>query len=145
MRTRRFAPLAGVLLALIWLSAQQSPAAAADGDPYLGKWTGTFLGESTAGHFELDLQRGSEGAVTGTITVSTDGDSNSDYTAKLKSASFTGNKFSAVYEPPGDGQTEINLKGIFNPKGADGDWSVNPKAQPTAVPVATGTWKIIKQ
>lgn len=37
------------------------------------------------------------------------------------------------------------MKGKFNPNGGDGDWSVSAKAQPSGPPVATGTWKIIKQ
>ncbi len=79
------------------------------------------------------------------IAVSGDGGGAADYSTKLKSASFAGDTFTAAYDPPGDDQTQINLKGTFNPKGGDGDWSVNAKAQPASPPVATGTWKITKQ
>jgi hypothetical protein len=140
MRTHKFTFLTGLLLAVICLGAH----AAADGDAYLGKWNGTFAGDNTSGRFELTLERGGDGVLTGTIAVSPDGDGSGDYTAKLKTASFAGDHFTAIYEPPGDGQTEINLKGAFNPKSGDGDWSITVKAQPTAPAVATGTWKITK-
>ena len=79
-----------------------------------------------------------------TREVSQDGGGGSDYTAKLKSAGFVGDKFAAAYEPP-DGQSEVNLKGTFSPNGADGDWSVGAKDQPANPAVATGTWKIAKK
>jgi hypothetical protein len=144
MRTPKFNRVAGVLLFSVWMSAQIIPAAAADGDPYLGKWNGTYQGDNTSGHFELTLARGGDGSLTGSIAVSGDGGGASDYTVKLKSAVFAGDSFTASYDSPGDDQTEIRMKGTFNPKGADGDWSVNPKAQPGAQPVATGTWKVSK-
>jgi hypothetical protein len=137
--------LVWALLATLWLGAHTIPAAAADGDQYLGKWSGTYQGDNTSGHFELILERGSAGLITGTIAVSGDGGGATDYNAKLKSASFSGDTFTAAYDPPGDDQTQINMKGTFNPKGGDGDWSVSAKAQPSSPPVASGTWKIIKQ
>lgn len=136
--------LAWVLLAALWLVAQALPAAAADGDQYLGKWTGTYQGDNTSGHFELILERSSAGLITGTIAVSGDGGGAADYSVKLKSASFSGDTFTAAYDSPGDDQTQINMQGKFSPNGGDGDWSVSAKAQPSSAPVATGTWKIIK-
>src|SRR5450631_1915076 len=114
MRTKKFNCLAWLFLVSVCMGAQIAPAAAADGDQYLGTWNGTFLGDDTSGHFELTLQRGADGKLTGSIAVRTDGDSNSDYTASLKSASFAGDKFTAVYEPPADGQSVISLTGTFN-------------------------------
>jgi hypothetical protein len=144
MRMQRIKPAFWLLLASLWLGAQIAPAVAADGDQYLGTWSGTWRGDDSSGHFQLTLERGSEGKVTGSIAVSQDGGGGSDYTAKLKSAGFTGDKFAAAYEPP-DGQSEINLKGTFSPNGADGDWSLGAKAQPANPAVATGTWKIAKK
>jgi hypothetical protein len=144
MHAQNLHRLVWILLATAWLAAQPVPAGAADGDQYLGKWTGTYQGDNTSGHFELILERGSAGLITGTIAVSGDGGGAADYSAKLKSAAFAGDTFTAAYDPPGDDQTQINLKGTFNPKGGDGDWSVSAKAQPASPPVATGTWKISK-
>jgi hypothetical protein len=133
-----------LLLAIFFIAAHPAPAVAADGDRYLGTWIGTWAGGDASGHFELTLGRSAEGKVTGSIAVSQDGGANSDYTAKLKSAEFTGDKFSAAYEPP-DGQSQINLKGSFTARAADGDWSLGAKDQPTSPPMAAGTWKITKE
>lgn len=144
MHTRSFHRLVWVLIASAWFSAQPLAAAAADGDQYLGRWIGTYQGDNTSGHFELILERSSAGLITGSIAVSGDGGGAADYSAKLKSASFAGDSFTAAYDPPGDDQTQINLKGTFSSKGGDGDWSVSAKAEAASPPVAAGTWKISK-
>src|SRR5277367_5146551 len=100
MKTRTFTRLAWLLIANICLAAQFTPAAAADGDQYLGTWSGIWSGNDSSGHFQLTLERSPDGRITGSIAVSQDGGGNSDYTAKLKSAAFMGDKFSAAYEPP---------------------------------------------
>jgi hypothetical protein len=144
MQTRQIKPAFWLLLASIWLGALTAPAIAADGDQYLGTWTGTWQGDNSSGHFRLNLERGSDGKVAGSIAVSQDGGGGSDYSAKLKSADFTGDKFAAAYEPP-DGQSQINLKGTFTPQGADGDWSLGAKDQPAGPAMTAGTWKITKK
>jgi hypothetical protein len=146
MHTLRVKPAFWLLLASLWLGAQIAPVIAADGDQYLGTWSGTWRGDDSSGHFQLTLERGSEGKVTGSIAVSQDGAAggDSDYTAKLKSAGFVGDKFAATYEPP-DGQSEISFKGTFSPNGADGNWSLGAKNQPASPAVTAGTWKITKK
>ena len=133
-----------LLLAICFIVTHVSPAVAADGGQYLGTWAGTWLGGDASGHFELTLERSADGKLTGSIAVSQDGGASSDYTAKLKTAEFTGDRFAAAYEPP-DGQSQINMKGSFSARGADGDWSLGAKDQPTAPAIAAGTWKIIKK
>jgi hypothetical protein len=133
-----------LLLASIYLGASVAPAFAADGDQYLGSWSGTWAGaDNSSGHFQLTLQKGSDGKLTGSIAVTQDGGGGSDYSAPLKNAAFAGDKFSAAYEPP-DGQSEINMKGTFGAKGGDGDWSLGAKNQASSPAVASGTWKISK-
>jgi hypothetical protein len=144
MLTLRVKAAFWLLLSSIWLGGLAAPAIAADGDQYLGTWSGTWRGDDSSGHFQLTLERGSEGKVTGSIAVSQDGGGGSDYTAKLKSAGFIGDKFAAAYEPP-DGQSQVNLKGTFTPQGADGDWSVGAKDQPESPAATAGTWKITKK
>src|SRR5580704_8525377 len=135
---------AWLLLASICLGLAVAPALAADGDQYLGTWSGTWAGaDGSSGHFQLNLARGGDGKLTGSIAVSQDGGGGSDYTAKLKNAGFMGDKFSAAYEPP-DGQSDINMKGTFSAKGGDGEWSLGAKDQPSSPAVASGTWKIAK-
>jgi hypothetical protein len=132
-----------LLLASICFGTHIAPALAADADPYLGTWSGTWAGaDGSSGHFQLNLERGSDGNLAGSIAVSQDG-GGSDYTSKLKNAAFAGDKFTAAYEPP-DGQSEINMKGTFASKGGEGEWSLGAKDQPSSPAMATGTWKIAK-
>jgi hypothetical protein len=133
-----------LLLASICVGWLIAPATAADGDPYLGVWSGSWAGaDGSSGHFQLNLERGSDGKLSGSIAVSQDGGGGSDYTSKLKNAAFAGDKFTAAYEPP-DGQSEIDMKGTFGSKGGDGEWSLVAKNQPSSPAVASGTWKIAK-
>jgi len=133
-----------LLLASICLGMPAEPAKAADGDQYLGAWSGTWAGaDGSSGRFQLKLERGGDGKLTGSIAVSQDGGGGSDYTAKLKNAAFAADKFTAAYEPP-DGQSEIHMKGTFGSKGGDGEWSLGAKDQPSSPAVASGTWKIAK-
>ena len=135
---------AWLLLASICLWSAVAPARAADGDQYLGTWSGSWAGaDGSSGHFKLNLERGGDGKLSGSIAVTQDGGGGSDYTSKLKSAAFAGDKFTAAYEPP-DGQSEINMKGTFGSKGGDGEWSLGAKDQPSSPAVASGTWKIAK-
>jgi hypothetical protein len=135
---------AWLLLASICLGLAVAPATAADGDQYLGTWSGNWAGtDGSSGHFQLNIERSGDGKLTGSIAVTQDGGGGSDYNSKLKNAAFAGDKFTAAYEPP-DGQSEINMKGTFGSKGADGEWSLVAKGQPSSPAVASGTWKIVK-
>jgi hypothetical protein len=140
----QFNSAAWLLLASICVGLLVAPSRAADGDQYLGTWSGTWAGaDNSSGRFQLNLERGSDGKLTGSIAVTQDGGGGSDYTSKLKNAAFAGDKFTAAYEPP-DGQSEINMKGIFGSKGGGGEWSLGAKDQPSSPAVASGTWKIAK-
>jgi hypothetical protein len=139
----QFKSAAWLLFASICVGWMVAPSRAADGDQYLGAWSGTWAGPDSSGRFQLNLERGSDGKLTGSIAVAQDGDGGSDYTAKLKNAAFAGDKFTAAYEPP-DGQSEINMHGTFGSKGGDGEWSLGAKDQPSSPAVASGTWKITK-
>jgi hypothetical protein len=135
---------AWLLLASICLGLAVAPSRAADGDQYLGSWSGIWAGaDSSSGRFQLTLERGGDGKLAGSIAVTQDGGGGSDYTSKLKNAAFAGDKFTAAYEPP-DGQSEISMKGTFAPKGGAGEWSLGAKDQPSNPAVASGTWKITK-
>jgi hypothetical protein len=126
------------------LSAAVTPALAADGDPFLGSWAGSWTGQDgSSGHFTLTLQRGADGKLGGSIAVTQDGGAGADYTSPLKNTAFAGDRFTAAYEPP-DGQSEITLKGTFAAKSGDGDWSLGAKAQPSAAPFASGSWKVVR-
>jgi hypothetical protein len=144
MRTQIFKPIAW-LLASLWIGMQIAPAMAADGDPYIGIWSGTWEGQDSSGRFELTLKRDADGKIAGTILVNTDGGSTPDYTASLRNASFTGDKFSASYDPPGDNQGRIRMTGLFNLSGADGDWRLVSRDEPGRPSIANGNWKASKK
>jgi hypothetical protein len=143
MRVKQFGALAGLLVGL-WLVANALPARAADGDQYLGKWSGTYEGGDTTGNFQLAFERGSDGKLIATISVAQDGGGGQDYSVKMKSAAFVGDKFAGAYDPPGDSQSEINLKGTFGANAGNGDWSLGAKDKPSSPAVASGTWKLAK-
>jgi hypothetical protein len=143
MRVKQFGVLAGLLIGL-WLTASALPARAADGDQYLGKWAGTYEGGDATGHFQLAFERGSDGKLLATLSVDDDGGGGQGYSVKMKSAAFTGDKFAGAYDPPGDNQTEINLKGTFSANAGSGDWSLGARDKPSSPPAASGTWKLTK-
>jgi hypothetical protein len=139
----QFNSAAWLLLASICVGLLVAPCRAADGDQYLGTWSGAWAGaDGSSGHFQLNLERSGEGKLTGSIAVTQDR-GGSDYTSKLKNAAFAGDKFTAAYEPP-DGQSEITMKGTFGSKGGNGEWSLGAKDQPSNPAFASGTWKIAK-
>jgi len=81
----RFNAAAWLLIASICLGLAVAPSRAADGDQYLGNWSGTWAGaNNSSGRFQLTLERGGDGKLTGSIAVTQDGGGGSDYASKLK-------------------------------------------------------------
>lgn len=143
MRIKQFGVMASLLVGM-WVLASALPARAADGDLYLGKWSGTYEGGDATGHFQLAFERGGDGKLVATISVDADGGGGQEYSVKLKSAAFVGDKFAGAYDPPGDNQSEVDLKGTFSANAGNGDWSLGTKDKPTSPVVASGTWKLTK-
>jgi hypothetical protein len=144
MRIKQFGVAAGLLLTA-WVAVSALPSHVVDGDLYLGKWAGTYEGGDTTGNFQLAFERGGDGKLIATISVAQDGGGGGqDYSVKMKSAAFVGDKFSGTYDPPGDNQSEINLKGTFSANAGSGDWSLGAKDKPSSPAVASGTWKLAK-
>ncbi len=98
---------------------------AAGGEQYAGIWTGTYDG-SGAGTFEMTLDRGKDGAITGKVNVNGDG---ATYSADLKSVVFDGAKMTATYDFPPDPSAEIVMTATFESASAKGTWSLRPKGQ----------------
>ena len=98
---------------------------ASNAEQYAGMWTGTYDGSGT-GQFELTLDKGKDGAMTGKVAVTTDG---GNYTADLKSVSFDGTKMSATYDFPLDPSAEVIMTATFDGRAAKGTWSVRAKGQ----------------
>jgi hypothetical protein len=141
MRTARISIVAAALLATLWFGLQIHAAAAVEGQQYVGSWTGTWEGGGS-GRFDMTLELGSDGKMTGGVSVGTD---QGDYTAKFSKAVFTGNKLSATYDYPLDAQGEVTIAGTFDGKTGTGTWGLGAKGQSEAQALASGTWKTAKK
>ncbi len=127
-----------VCVAAMW--AGQSGIAADTASQYAGAWNGTWEGDGAGGRFDLTLAAGSDGKLSGGVSVGQDA---GDYTAQFSTVSIEGNKLKAKYDFPPDTQGEIVLTATFDGKNATGTWSLNPKGQEASM--ATGTWKVAKK
>jgi hypothetical protein len=129
--------LAVAALALLgfWAVAQE-PASSGN---FAGTWTGTWEGGGS-GKFEVTLERGAAGQMTGGVAVGTD---QGDYTAKFKQVSFDGPSMKAKYDFPLDPQAEVALAGTFGAATAEGTWSLQPQGQEQSF--AGGSWKVTKK
>ena len=93
------------------------------GADYAGQWTGTWDG-SGSGNFELTLEKAKDGGTAGKVAVTTE---QGNYTADLKTVSFTANKMTATYDFPLDPSAEVALAATFEAAKAAGTWSLRPK------------------
>lgn len=126
--------IVGVLCRAAPSAVQGSPA----GEPYLGTWTGTWEGGGSGG-FELTLEKGKDGAVTGKVSVTGE----PTYKAVLKTVSFEGKKMSATYDFPPDEGGEVRLSATFDGGSASGTWSLRDKANGNEI--AEGTWTVSRK
>ena len=110
-----------MVLALVFVLWQAS-----GGEQYAGMWTGTYDGTGT-GTFEMTLDKGKDGAMTGRVTVNGDG---TNYSADLRSIAFEGAKMTAKYDFPLDPSAEIVMTATFESASAKGTWVLKPKTQP---------------
>src|SRR5690242_7970636 len=90
--------------------------AAAD---YAGVWTGTWDGSGSGG-FELTLEKGKDGALSGKVSVTGE----PTYKATLKTVKFEGAKMSATYDFPPDERAEVVLAATFEGDTGKGTWVV---------------------
>ena len=111
------------------------------GDQYLGTWAGTWeMPGVSSGGFELTLEKNTEGAMSGRVSVTGD----PTYKAVLKTLSFDGAKLAARYDFPPDERAEVHLAATFDGSSASGSWSLREKAN-SGTEVASGTWKVKKK
>ena len=130
-----------LLLAACWIGSAASIDArqASHGEQYAGMWSGTYDGSGT-GQFELTLDKGTDGAMTGKVAATTDG---GNYTADLKSVSFEGTKMTAKYDFPLDPSAEVVMTATFDDGTAKGTWSLRAKGQPDEI--ASGGFAVTKK
>jgi hypothetical protein len=114
------------VLAAFFCAALAGTAASTEqqsGADYAGQWTGTWDG-SGSGNFELTLEKAKDGGTAGKVAVTTE---QGNYTAELKTVSFTANKMTATYDFPLDPSAEVALAATFEAAKAAGTWSLRPK------------------
>ena len=107
-------------------------------DPYLGTWTGTWDGAGSGG-FELTLEKGKEGVVTGRVSVTGE----PTYKAAFKTLTIDGRKMSARYDFPPDDRAEVVLSATFDGNAATGTWALQEKGSGSEV--ANGSWTVKRQ
>jgi hypothetical protein len=119
-------------------TAQRGAEGSSTGEQFLGTWTGTWDGSGSGG-FELTLEKGKDGAVSGRVSVTGE----PTYKAAFKALSFDGKKMSAKYDfPPADGG-EVLLSASFEGNTATGTWSLREKANGTEA--ARGGWTVTRK
>lgn len=123
------------IVVLAALAAGQGGSATAAADQFLGTWTGTWDGAGSGG-FEITLERGSNGALGGRVSVTGE----PTYSALLKTAALDGPKLTARYDFPPDERAEVVLVATFDRDSAKGTWAVLEKA--TGSEAASGTWTV---
>ena len=114
-------------------AAQRGSEGSSSGEPFVGTWPGTWEGAGSTGGFDLTLEKGKDGPVTGKVTVT-----QPDYKAPFKTLSFDGKKMTATYDFPPDPSGEVTLTAVFDGKTAKGTWSIREKS--TKNEAMTGTW-----
>jgi hypothetical protein len=116
-------------------SARQASSA----EQYAGAWSGTYDGAGT-GPFEMTLDKGKDGAMTGRVAVTTDA---GNYTADFKTVSFDGARMSATYDYPLDPAAEVVMTTTFDGRSAKGTWVLRAKGQTDEV--ASGTLTVTRK
>jgi hypothetical protein len=120
-------------------SAQRGAEAPSKPEPFTGTWSGTWDGAGSGGGFELTIEQGKEGALTGKVAVTGE----PEYKAAFKALSFDGKKMSAKYDFPADESAEVVLAASFDGNKATGTWSLRAKAGDGEV--ASGTWTVTRR
>jgi hypothetical protein len=124
-----------IVILAVAAAAQQ----AASDEARAGTWTGTWDGEGATGGFELTLEKGKDGPLTGRVSVTGE----PTYKATLKTLTIEGNKLGATYDfPPADG-AEVVLAATFDGNACKGTWVLREKASGNAA--AQGTWSVAKK
>ena len=137
---RKYVLAMTAVLAVFGVSVGLAIAADSAGAEYVGVWNGTWEGAGGAGRFDLTLEKGADGKVTGGVSVGADA---GDYVAKFTAISFAGNQLTARYSYTPDEQADIAVTATFEGKVAKGTWAMVPKGQDQAM--ANGTWTVTKK
>jgi hypothetical protein len=119
-----------LIVTVVCVSAQEP-------DSFVGTWTGSWDGAGTGG-FELTLEKGKEGALTGRVSVTGE----PTYKATLRTVSIDGAKMTATYDFPPDESLEVLLVATFEGNKAKGTWTARGKNGGSEL--VSGTWTVTK-
>jgi hypothetical protein len=128
-----------VAFGMLCFAAQRGASETSPGEQFLATWTGTWDGAGAGGGFELTLEKATDGALAGRVSVTGE----PSYKATFRAVSFDGNKMSAKYDFPPDDRAEVALAATFDGSTAKGTWSLREKASGNEA--ATGTWTVTKK
>jgi hypothetical protein len=143
MRTGCFSWLLVLVCCAVCTAPRSVAGQSSNAESYAGTWSGTWDSDSAgSGTFDLILEKGQNGAMTGKVAVTTDG-GGGDYTAELRTLEFDGKKMAAKYDFPLDPSAEIVVAADFEEHAAKGTWSLRPKGQ--ASELAGGKWTVAKK
>jgi hypothetical protein len=124
----------------ICLAEQRGPEKSSSGEEFVGVWSGSWQATGGSGGFELTLEKNTDNAVAGKVSVTGE----PTYKASFKALSFDGKKMNAKYDfPPSAADAEVWLTATFDGNKADGTWSLRVKADGSEV--AAGTWSVTKK
>jgi hypothetical protein len=128
-----------VVCAVCLTAAQRGAEGSPKPETLAGTWSGTWEGAGGGGGFELTLEQGKDGPMTGKVSVTGE----PTYKAAFKALSFDGKKMSAKYDFPPDESAEVVLAATFDGSKATGSWSLHAKGAETEV--ASGTWTVTRK
>jgi len=120
-------------------AAQRGSDNASTGEEFVGVWSGHWDGAGSTGGFELTLEKGKDGAVTGKVSVTGE----PTYKANFKALSFQGKTMNAKYDFPPSDDAEVVLALTFDAKKSSGTWTLRAKADGSDV--VAGTIEVTKQ
>jgi hypothetical protein len=136
VRHRVFGIVGLILAGVISVAAQRGNA---QGDEFVGTWTGTWDGAGSSGGFDLIVERPKDGPIVARVSVTGE----PTYKATLSQVAFDGKKMTGKYEFPPSPEAEIVLVATFEGNNATGTWSLREKAGGTEV--VAGNWNVTKK
>jgi hypothetical protein len=128
-----------VVFGVMCSAAQRGAETPSTGEQFLGIWSGSWAAEGSGGGFELTLEKGKDGAVTGKVAVTGE----PTYNAAFKALSFDEKKMNARYDFPPNEAGEVVLAATFEGNTAKGTWALRAKGSDKDE--ATGTWTVTKR
>ncbi|MBD2756394.1 hypothetical protein [Spirosoma validum] len=100
---------------------------------FVGKWSGTYAGDSS-GKFELVIKQDNGQKLTGQVLMLTDDPNQKPI--NLKTISWKDGTLSATYTDPAEGD-EVSFTGIYTNPDLEGSWK-SDEGQ------STGTWQLTR-